>query len=72
VNKCIILINWDLCSCDIDGKINFWEIDNENFNKIKTLTGTKGYMQAIIEYKDKKLISGAWGAIEFWDIWIIK
>jgi len=25
-------------------------------------------MQAIIEYKDKKLISGAWGAIEFWDI----
>ena len=68
VKKCIILNNGYLCSCGKDGKINFWEREAENFKKINSLTASKDYLQAIIEYKDKKLVSGAWGAVDFWDI----
>lgn len=68
VKKCIILNNGNLCSCGRDGKINFWIRETEKFTKINTLTASKDYVQSIIEYKDKKLVSASWGVVDFWDI----
>ena len=68
VKKCIILNNGNLCSCGRDGKIKFWSREDNNFTELKSLTATKDYVQSIIEYKDKKLVSASWGTVNFWDI----